>query len=137
MSKKILIIDDDKDLVETLEQAIRMNGYEVVTAFSGSDGLSVLLKEKPGLIILDVMMETDTAGFEAAYQIRSNRETSKYKEVKNVPIIMLTAINQVTNSRFALNERESYLPGVNDFITKPVKIEELLGKIKKYFEAAK
>ena len=82
-------------------------------------------------MILDVMMETDTAGFEMTYQIRGTRPTSKYRDVKDTPIIMLTAINQVTNSRFSLNEGQSFLPGVNDFLTKPVKIDELLDKVKK------
>lgn len=132
MAKKILLVDDDRDLVESLKQALSMNGYEVEVAYSGAEGLKKLLSYHPDLMILDVMMETDTAGFEISYQIRSNREDSKYKAVKNVPIIMLTAINQVTNSRFSLNEEQSFLPGINDFLTKPVRIDELLEKIKKY-----
>ncbi|MCX8123161.1 MAG: response regulator [Spirochaetes bacterium] len=132
MAKKILLVDDDKDLVESLKQALSMNGYEVEVAYSGAEGLKKLLSYRPDLMILDVMMETDTAGFEISYQIRSNREDSKYKDVKNVPIIMLTAINQVTNSRFSLNEEQSFLPGINDFLTKPVRIDELIEKIKKY-----
>ncbi len=131
MAKKILLVDDDKDLVESLSQALKVNNYDVSVAYSGAEGLKRLLEEKPDLMILDVMMETDTAGFEITYQIRSDRETSKYREVRNVPIIMLTAINQVTNSRFSLNEKESFLPSVNDFITKPVKIDDLLEKVRK------
>ena len=63
------------------------------------------------------------------YQIKNKREKSKIKEVKDVPIIMLTAINQVTNSRFSLNSEQSFLPGVNDFLTKPIDIDELIEKI--------
>ncbi len=132
MGKKILIVDDDKDLVDSLMQAVKMNGYEVTAAYSGADGLKALLKDKPALIILDVMMESDTAGFEVSYQIRSDRSSSKYKEFKNIPIIMLTAINQVTNSRFSLNEDQSFLPSINDFLTKPVRFDDLLEKLKKY-----
>lgn len=131
MSKKLLLIDDDKDLVNVLEPALKSKGFDVAVAHSGADGLKKLLEVRPDLVILDVMMEADTAGFEAVYQIRSKRESSKYKEVKNVPIIMLTAINQVTNSRFSLNEENSFLPGINDFVTKPVKVEELIEKINK------
>jgi len=130
MGKKILLVDDDRDLVTTLAQALKMNGYEVEAAYSGAEGLKRLLEVRPDLVILDVMMETDTAGFEISYQIRSERPTSKYKDVKDTPIIMLTAINQVTNSRFSLNEDQSFLPGINDFLTKPVKIDELLEKVK-------
>ncbi|HDP80316.1 MAG TPA: response regulator [Spirochaetes bacterium] len=129
MGKKILLVDDDRDLVATLVQALKMNGYEVEAAYSGAEGLKRLLEVRPDLVILDVMMETDTAGFEISYQIRSERPTSKYKDVKDTPIIMLTAINQVTNSRFSLNEDQSFLPGINDFLTKPVKIDELLEKV--------
>ncbi|MFW5862804.1 MAG: response regulator [Spirochaetota bacterium] len=132
MAKKILIVDDDRDLVESLAQALKMNGYDVVAAYSGSEGLQTLLQQKPDLLILDVMMETDTAGFEMAYQVRSDRETSKYREVKDTPIIMLTAINQVTNNRFSLNEDQSFLPGINDFLTKPVKIDDLVEKVNEY-----
>ncbi len=132
MAKKILIVDDDVDLVNTLTQALKMNDYEVVSANSGTEGLKMLLSEKPDLMILDVMMETDTAGFEVSYQIRSDNPKSKYREVKDVPIIMLTAINQVTNSRFSLDDQESFLPGINDFLTKPIRFEELLEKVKLY-----
>jgi len=134
MAKKILIIDDDKDLVQTLEAALRHNGYETASAYSGADGLISLKSVKPDLVILDVMMETDTAGFEIAYQIRSDRASSQFKEFREVPIIMLTAINQVTNSRFSLGDSDSFLPGIKDFMTKPVKIDELLKKLSEYFK---
>ncbi len=134
MAKKILIIDDDTDLVQTLEAALRHNGYEVAAAYSGSEGLAALVREKPDLIILDVMMETDTAGFEIANQIRSSRASSKYAAFKDIPIVMLTAINQVTNSRFSLDERDSFLPNIKDFLTKPIKIDELLKIIGQYFK---
>ena len=132
MKKKILLVDDDKDLITTLAQAIKMNNFEVVTAFSGTEGLKKVLSEKPDLVIFDVMMETDTAGFEAVYQIRSKREGSKYAGVKDIPIIMLTAIDQVTNSRFSLNADQSFLPDISDFLTKPVDIDELIDKINKF-----
>jgi CheY-like chemotaxis protein len=131
MAQKILLVDDDKDLVQSLTQALKTKGYDVESAYSGAEGLNKLLTAKPDLIILDVMMETDTAGFEAAYQIRNNRETSKYKDVKNIPIIILTAINQVTNSRFSLNQKESFLPAINEFLTKPIDIDELIAKVER------
>jgi CheY-like chemotaxis protein len=129
MSKKILIIDDDRDLVASLAQVLRGNGYDVAAAHSGADGLKALLAERPDLLILDVMMETDTAGFEAADLIRSRRETSRYREFRDIPIVILTAINQVTNSRFSLDPTESFLPGTNEFLTKPVDLDELLAKV--------
>ncbi len=129
MSKKILIVDDDKDLVSTVAAVLTQNDYNVYEAYSGTEGLKKILEVKPDLVILDVMMEKDTAGFEAVYSIRDKRESSRFAEVRDVPIIMLTAINQVTNSRFSLNESESFLPDVNDFLTKPVDIDSLLEKV--------
>jgi len=129
MAKKILLVDDDRDLVESLSQVLRVRGYAVATAFSGAEGLRALLAERPDLVILDVMMETDTAGFEAADQIRSPRPTSRYREFRSIPIVMLTAIDQVTNSRFSLDQSESFLPGVNEFLTKPVDLDGLLARI--------
>lgn len=131
MAKKILIVDDDKDLVASLEQVLRASGYEVASAANGAEGLKALEAEKPDLVILDVMMETDTAGFEVADRIRSRRATSKYLPFKDIPIIILTAINQVTNSRFSMDQGDSFLPSVNDLLTKPVDIDELLDKVAK------
>ena len=101
----------------------------MAAAYSGADGLKALLAERPDLVILDVMMETDTAGFEAADLIRSRRGTSRYREFRDIPLIILTAINQVTNSRFSLDPKESFLPGTNEFMTKPVDLDDLLAKI--------
>ncbi len=129
MAKKILIVDDDKDLVESLSQVLQSRGYETAAAYSAAEGLKTLLAEKPDLVILDVMMETDTAGFEAAGQIRSGRPFSRYRDVRTVPLIILTAIGQVTNSRFSLDPGDSFLPGVNAFLTKPVDLDELVQKI--------
>jgi CheY-like chemotaxis protein len=130
MAKKILIVDDDKDLVQTLSQVLKANKYDVVEAYSGQEGLAKLLESKPDLMILDIMMERDTAGFEVAYQIRDKKESSRFKEVRDVPIIILTAINQVTNNRFSLNQEESFLPAVNDFMTKPINIDVMLDKVR-------
>ncbi|OHD72380.1 MAG: hypothetical protein A2W19_13615 [Spirochaetes bacterium RBG_16_49_21] len=132
MGKKILLVDDDTDTCSNLKTVLTSKGYDVTEAHSGAEALKKVSAVKPDLIILDIMMETDTAGFEFAYQIRNSRPMSKYKEVKNTPIIMLTAINQVTNSRFSLDDSENFLPGVNDFLTKPVNLDALLEKVSKH-----
>ncbi|MBN2159152.1 MAG: response regulator [Spirochaetes bacterium] len=132
MGKRILLVDDDIDTCNSIAMVLKSKGYEVTEAHSGAEALKKVLALKPDLMILDVMMEKDTAGFEVANIIRSERPTSKYKEVKNVPIIVLTAINQVTNSRFSLNDKDSFLPGINDFLTKPVNFDLLLEKAEKY-----
>ena len=134
MPKKILLVDDDVDLVESIAQALSFHGFEIATAYSGKDGLKELLEFEPDLIVLDVMMENDTAGFEVASQIRNKRTQSRYSKFSDVPIILLTAINQVTNSRFSLNEAQSFLPDINDFITKPFKIDNLIDRINAILE---
>jgi CheY-like chemotaxis protein len=132
MAKKILIVDDDKDLVASLEQVLLAKGYEVAAAFSGTEGLKALEAERPDLVILDVMMEADTAGFEVADRIRSRRATSRFLPFKDIPIIILTAINQVTNSRFSMDQGDSFLPGIDDFLTKPVDIDDRVDKMAKH-----
>jgi CheY-like chemotaxis protein len=129
MAKKILLVDDDIDTCSNITKVLSAKGYEVTEAYSGAEALKKVLAVKPDVVILDVMMEKDTAGFEVANQIRSERPTSKYKEVKNVPIIMLTAINQVTNSRFSLDDKSNFLPAINGFLTKPVNFDTLLEKV--------
>ena len=130
MAKTILLVDDDRDLTESLERVLRTHRYEVAVAHSASEGLRVALRIKPDLIVLDVSMETDTAGFEFVGMVRSPRETSRYREIRHVPIVLLTAINQVTNSRFSLDDRQSFLPQVTGMLTKPVTIEALLDRVK-------
>jgi CheY-like chemotaxis protein len=131
MNKKILIVDDDRDLTASLARVLEAHGYDVSAVHSGADGLKALLADRPDLVVLDVMMETDTAGFEAAAAIRSRRETSKYRAFRDVPIVILTAIDQVTNSRFSMDPSDSFLAGRNEFLTKPVDLDELLAKIRR------
>jgi CheY-like chemotaxis protein len=132
MGKKILLVDDDIDTCSNITKVLSSKGYDVTEAYSGAEALKKVLAVKPDLMILDIMMEKDTAGFEVADMIRSERSTSKYKEVRNVPIIVLTAINQVTNSRFSLDDKENFLPAINDFLTKPVNFDSLLEKVAKF-----
>lgn len=130
MAKKILLIDDDIDVMENIAKVLKSKGYEILEAHTGAEGLKKALAEKPDLLIMDIIMETDTAGFEIADQIRSERPFSKYKIIRHTPIIMLTSINQVTHNRFSLDEKNNFLPKINGFLTKPVNFDELLEKIK-------
>lgn len=128
--EKILLVDDDQDLLRDLELVLSSHGYQVRQAHCATEGLRTALAYRPDVIILDVMMETDTAGFEFVYQLRSEREGSRYKEIRDTPVIFLTAINQATNFRFSLNEQASFLPPTHAMLTKPVQIEVLLARLK-------
>ncbi|GAB4233515.1 MAG: hypothetical protein Kow00109_06250 [Acidobacteriota bacterium] len=125
----ILLVDDDRDLAATLQRALEVRGYRVVTAHSAAEGLRRLEQERPDLLILDVMMETDTAGFEMVYQIRSWRPESRYAAFRETPVILLTAVNQATRSRFSLDEENSFLPEIDAFLTKPFQLDALLEKV--------
>ena len=124
MSKKILIIDDDIDLVEAMRLILETAGFTVMDAQEGKKGLEKVLKEKPDLILLDVMMGTQDEGFHVAYQIKSNPETS------DIPLIMLTAVGQETGFSFDKDKDEDFLP-VNEFLEKPIDPDTLIELVKK------
>jgi two-component system alkaline phosphatase synthesis response regulator PhoP len=123
MAKKILIIDDDIDLVEALRTTLEGAGFEVIDAQEGQKGIAKIKTENPDLVLLDVMMGTQDEGFHVAYQIRNNAETS------NIPIIILTAVGQETGFKFDKDKDEDFLP-VDEFIEKPVNPDVLLDKVK-------
>jgi DNA-binding response OmpR family regulator len=124
MSKKIMIIDDDIDLVEAMRITLESDGYEVIDAQEGQKGLEILKNEKPDLLILDVMMGTLDEGFHLAYQIRND------DAVKEIPILMITAVGAQTGFEFDMQRDEDFLP-VNEFIEKPVNPQVLLDSVKR------
>jgi CheY-like chemotaxis protein len=125
---KILIIDDDSDIVEAMRMPLEANAYNVITANSGKEGLQRAKDETPDLIILDVMMETDTEGFHVAYALRSEEPDSEYKNCRKIPILMITAISQKKGMDFSPEKDDTFLP-VDGFIEKPVQPKDLLGKV--------
>lgn len=127
--KKVLLIDNDTAYVADTVQALTSNGYQVATAVRADEGLRKALDFRPDIIVLEVMLENDTAGFEFAYQLRSDRKASRYRTIKDTPILLVTAINQATNFRFSLNEKASFLPAGVEMLTKPVPMETLLTKL--------
>ncbi len=131
--KKILIIDDDPDIVQALRLTLQGN-YEVLAAASGQEGLRQVREAEPDLIILDVMMETETEGFQVSLALRSRDPGSEFAAYARIPILMLTAIHQKTPLRFAPDG--DYLP-VDDFVEKPVKPGILLAKVKRLLAGAR
>jgi len=129
MSKKIMIIDDDIDLVEAMRITLEKDNYEVIDAQEGQKGLEILKKEKPDLLILDVMMGSLDEGFHIAYQIRSD------EEIKDIPILMITAVAAQTGFEFDKQRDEDFLP-VNEFIEKPVNPQVLLDTVKRNLSVA-
>ena len=120
---KILIIDDDPDIVEAMKIVLESKDYDVVVAEDGEEGLKKAKTNKPDLIILDVMMETGDKGFEIARIIK------KDEAYKNIPILMLTAIKEKTGLDFRKEAGdEDWLP-VDDYMDNPLKPEELIAKV--------
>jgi len=122
MAKKILVVDDEADLVETLTFRLEANDYEVITAFDGQEGLDKARKENPDIIILDLMLPK-MDGYKVCRMLKFDE---KYKKI---PIIMFTARAQESDKKMGEEV------GVDAYITKPFdpqvlmgKIEELLGK---------
>ena len=125
MDKKarILLVDDDVDFVESTKTILESKPYDVIVAGNGDEGLQKARKEKPDLIILDVIMPVKD-GFTAAEQLKKDPQLSR------IPTIMLTA--------FAEKSKETSIPvsrgftlETEDYIEKPVAPEELLARVEK------
>jgi two-component system alkaline phosphatase synthesis response regulator PhoP len=126
----ILIIDDDRDLVESIRIVLESRKYGVRTAFNGKDGFQKIQEKAPDLILLDVMMATDTEGFSLAYKLKNN---PAYREI---PIIMVTGFTKKMAE--AGPEKFQHIMGENwpvtQFLEKPIDPEELLSVIEGVLE---
>ena len=127
--KRILLVDDDPDLRLALKIPLEAASYSVFEATNFVEGQAAVKRVKPDLIILDVMMDTTTAGFQFALDIHSSDPGSEFKEYRETPIIMLTAIHSTTPLRFTPDA--DYLP-VQTFLEKPIEPDVLLATVKKY-----
>jgi DNA-binding response OmpR family regulator len=120
---KILIIDDDPDIVEAMKVVLENKQYRVAVAKNGEEGLKDVKSDKPDLVILDVMMETGDKGFEVARELKNN------KSYAGIPILMLTAIKEKTGLDFHKEAGdEAWLP-VDDYCDKPLNPDELISKV--------
>jgi len=121
---KILLVDDDPDLVEDCRLILEKAGHQVLAAYNAPEGKAALLREKPDLLILDVMMESPDDGIALAQELR--------REGHRLPILMLTSISKVTGMTFG---PDGEMVPVDAFQEKPVApkrlmalVEELLSK---------
>ncbi len=123
--KVILIVDDDQDFIEATKIVLEKSGYSVETCLSAKECIAKLKSLKPDLIVCDVMMETDHSGFDLCREIKRTTDT------KDIPILMLTAVDQKYSLNFSQSAGdEAWLP-VDDFIDKPVEASVLVERIKK------
>ncbi len=120
--KKILIVDDEQDIVESLKFVLEIANYTCYCAYNGEDGLRMAKEIVPDLIILDVMMPKIN-GFKISRLLKFD---SKYKDI---PILMLTARSQMEDK---LIGEET---GVNEYITKPFDLDDVVAKVEQYLGA--
>ncbi len=116
--KKILLVDDEKDFVDSIKEFLELRGYEIITAYSGIDAIE-RIKELPDMVILDIKMP-NMGGLEVLEHLRWN------SNALNTAIIMLTA--KVESDSML----ESQRLGASDYIVKPINLEDLLTVIKRY-----
>jgi len=121
MAKKILVVDDETELLQALTIRLKASGYEVITAQDGQEGLEKARASNPDLIVLDILMPK-MDGYEVCRLLKFDE---KYK---SIPIIMLTA--KVQDADRALGEKV----GANDYINKPFDTTDLIEKIKQHIQ---
>ena len=117
MSARILIADDEPNIVISLEYLMKREGYEVLIARDGQEALDIILRERPQLVLLDVMMPHKT-GFEVCQQVRAT------ESVKDTPILMLTAKGRETDVAKGLGV------GATAYLAKPFSTKEIAQKVR-------
>jgi two-component system alkaline phosphatase synthesis response regulator PhoP len=120
---KILLVDDDKDFVEATRIVLESKPYQVITAYNGDEGLAKARKEKPDLIILDIIMPIKS-GFSAAEELK------KDPELKDIPVIMLTSFSEQVGQT-TLSVSQGLTLDTEDYVDKPVAPEELLKRVER------
>ncbi len=121
--KKILIVDDDRDVFESMKIVLEAEGYGVDWATNGTEAIEKAKAGKPDLMILDVMMNTDDEGFQVSYRMKQD------PELLHVPIVMVTSVGTKTGFSFDRNKDQDFLP-VNEFLEKPVDPKVLVDKVR-------
>lgn len=118
MIKKVLIVDDDYSIVDVVEIILKDAGFEVINTTQGSEAILLALKEKPDLILLDILM-SGFDGREITKKLKRNGRT------KNIPVIIMSA------NKFTKEIAKQI--GADDFILKPFEMSDLLAKVRKIF----
>ena len=125
---RILIVDDDPDFVKTTKMILLADGYEVVVAEDGRQGLEKIKDSQPQLILLDIMMESIFEGFSFLSVLRTAPE---FEGWKGTPVIMVSSVKTDTGSRFSFTDEEDMgdAPQPDNYMDKPLKPKELLEKV--------
>jgi len=117
--KKILVVDDEVDLVETVRFSLELEGFDVLVSYNGEDALNQARKESPDLIILDLMLPK-LDGYKVCRLLKFD------ERYKHIPILMLTAKTQEKDKTLGMET------GADEYITKPFEMDYLMEKVKAY-----
>jgi two-component system response regulator VicR len=123
--KRILVIEDEAEMIDLTRIVLEREGYEVIGAVGGSRGLELIKSEKPDLILLDLMMP-DIGGWEVYRQMKAD------EELANIPVVVVTAKAQSIDKVLGLQVAK-----VDDYITKPFGPKELLSSINRILRSEK
>jgi CheY-like chemotaxis protein len=121
---KILIVDDDESFVDSNRDLLEAYGYEVHTARNGAEGLELARKVRPNVIVLDVMMATDTEGFEVA------RKIPESPELQNTKVLLVTGLTKAMNLPGGVTPDKTWLP-VERVLEKPIPPGRLIAEVEK------
>ena len=110
----ILVVDDDKEIVESIEIYLKNEGFNIFKAYNGIEALEILVEKEIHLILMDIMMP----------KLDGIKATIKIREEKNIPIILVSAKSEDTDKIIGLNI------GADDYITKPFNLLELIARVK-------
>lgn len=124
--QRILIADDDIQLVNAARTLLEQVGYDVIFTHKSAEIIELARKEDPDLILLDVMF----AGIPGPDGFEISRKLHKDPQLKNIPVIILSGVKRVLESNFTIEPDEEWMP-VKTFLDKPIKPEQLLGEIRK------
>ena len=120
----ILVVDDDPDFVAVIKPVLESKGYKVDAAYNRQEAMEKLESFKPNLILLDIMMEKLTDGFDICYKLKHDPET------KNIPVLAISAITEETGFKFSPVTDGEYFEA-DDYVEKPVKPSDLLERVEK------
>jgi CheY-like chemotaxis protein len=121
---KVLIVDDDPDFHVTVHAFLQPGGYSLLSAFSEAEGLEVARREKPDLILLDIIMQTTTDGFDFC------REARRDPAIKHTPILGISAMEKRTGAQFPPDIDRDLFP-VDAYLSKPISPEGLQAQVKR------
>jgi two-component system alkaline phosphatase synthesis response regulator PhoP len=125
---KVLVIDDDPNVLRTTELALQYRGFEVITASNPQDGMQRLEEGRPDAVVLDVMMPSGIEGFQWLWKLRKHADES----LREVPVIVVSGVHDTTEMRFHAGDSDEtgdYLPA-QAFLDKPVNPGLLIEKLK-------